>query len=75
MLWDTLYYVHPLFWDPELSRMHLHPQIQIPNAFPVALFRAYLDTIQMTLIKSLGADFLLDFWQGGKARQSILGRL
>ena len=27
-------YVHPLFWDPELSRMHLHPQIQIPNAFP-----------------------------------------
>ena len=21
------------FWDPELSRMHLHPQIQIPNAF------------------------------------------
>ena len=27
-------YVHLLFWDPELSRMHLHPQIQIPNAFP-----------------------------------------
>ena len=27
--------LHPLFWDPELSRMHLHPQIQIPNAFPV----------------------------------------
>ena len=26
--------MHPLFWDPELSRMHLHPQIQIPNAFP-----------------------------------------
>ena len=25
--------LHPLFWDPELSRMHL--QIQIPNAFPV----------------------------------------
>ena len=25
-------YVHPLFWDPELSRMHLHPQIQVPNA-------------------------------------------
>ena len=22
------------FWDPELSRMHMHPQIQIPNAFP-----------------------------------------
>ena len=22
------------FWDPELSRMHLHPQVQIPNAFP-----------------------------------------
>ena len=21
------------FWDPELSRMHLHLQIQIPNAF------------------------------------------
>ena len=21
------------FWVPELSRMHLHPQIQIPNAF------------------------------------------
>ena len=30
-----LYYVHPLFSDPELSRMLLHPQIQIPNAFPV----------------------------------------
>ena len=27
--------LHPLFWDPELSRRHLHPQIQIPNAFPV----------------------------------------
>ena len=26
--------MHPLFWDPELYRMHLHPQIQIPNAFP-----------------------------------------
>ena len=26
--------MHPLFWDPELSRMHLHPQIQISNAFP-----------------------------------------
>ena len=24
-------------WDPELSRMHLHPQIQIPNAFPAYL--------------------------------------
>ena len=22
------------FETPELSRMHLHPQIQIPNAFP-----------------------------------------
>ena len=32
--WGFYYYVHPLFWDPELSRMHLHPQIQIPNAFP-----------------------------------------
>ena len=27
--------MHPLFWDPELSRMHLHHQIQIPNKFPV----------------------------------------
>ena len=26
--------MHPLFWDQELSRMHLHPEIQIPNAFP-----------------------------------------
>ena len=25
--------MHPLFWDPEISRMHLHPQIQNPNAF------------------------------------------
>ena len=32
--WGYQYYMHPLFWDPELSRMHLHPQIQIPNAFP-----------------------------------------
>ena len=24
----------PKIWDPELSRVHLHPQIQIPNAFP-----------------------------------------
>ena len=32
-------YVHLLFWDPELSRMHLHPQIQIPNAFPVIWVR------------------------------------
>ena len=27
--------MHPLFWDPELSRIHLHPQIQICNEFPV----------------------------------------
>ena len=33
--WGFYYYVHPLFWDPELSSMHLHLQIQIPNAFPV----------------------------------------
>ena len=26
--------LHPLFWDPEFSRLHLHPQIQILNAFP-----------------------------------------
>ena len=32
--WGFYYYVHLLLWDPELSRMHLHPQIQIPNAFP-----------------------------------------
>ena len=31
---SSKYYVHPLFWDPELSRVHMHPQIQIPNAFP-----------------------------------------
>ena len=26
--------MHLLFLDPDLSRMLLHPQIQIPNAFP-----------------------------------------
>ena len=29
--------MHPLFWDPELSKMHLHPQIQISNAFPALI--------------------------------------
>ena len=28
--------MHLLFWDPELSRMHLHPLIRIPNAIPVS---------------------------------------
>ena len=32
--WGFYYYAHPLFWDPELSRMRLPPQILIPNAFP-----------------------------------------
>ena len=32
--WSLLYYVHPLILRSELSRMHLHPQIHIPNAFP-----------------------------------------
>ena len=36
--WDFYYYVHPLYWDPELFRMHLHPQIQIPNAFTGLVF-------------------------------------
>ena len=30
-LWHHL--LHPLFWDTELSGMHLHLQIQISNAF------------------------------------------
>ena len=43
-LWDTTFCINfeasstkctRWFWDPELSRMHLQPQIQIPSAFPV----------------------------------------
>ena len=36
--------MHPLFWDPELSRMHLHPQIQIPNTFPAIIFTGYWES-------------------------------
>ena len=33
------------FWDPELSTIYLHPQIQIPNAFPVIWLTIYFSTL------------------------------
>ena len=45
--------MHPLFWDPELSRMHLHPQIQNPNAFLGPKFSSWSGRIILSCLVEL----------------------
>ena len=63
------------FWDPELSRMHLHPQIQIPNTFSVYMY-AYLQKPKKNVLPSNDMVFWLTFlWMCSSLSMKFFCRL
>ena len=57
----------PAVWDPELSRMHLHPQIQAPNAFPEIWWkksfrRPYFKQLSQMVSDMLRTSCISEIW-------------